>query len=79
MFGILNDVCGMWENRATGQCGEIGTVKTMSGKVEVSPGVCIRGAGGPCTYVASSKGVSDAIDGVGSASSTCSTWDESMC
>eukprot|EP00287_Rhodomonas_sp_CCMP768_P030546 CAMPEP_0202834408 /NCGR_PEP_ID=MMETSP1389-20130828/32236_1 /ASSEMBLY_ACC=CAM_ASM_000865 /TAXON_ID=302021 /ORGANISM="Rhodomonas sp., Strain CCMP768" /LENGTH=50 /DNA_ID=CAMNT_0049509581 /DNA_START=71 /DNA_END=223 /DNA_ORIENTATION=- len=50
----------------------------MSNK-EVSPGLCIRGIGGPCTYVATSDGVSNAIDGIGSASSTCSTWDEDMC
>eukprot|EP00961_Rhodomonas_salina_P260157 3515656-Rhodomonas_salina.2 len=77
MFEILT-ACALYSNRATGECGHIEPIKTMSNK-EVSAGVCVRGIGGPCTYIATSKGVSDAIDGVGSASSTCSSWDESMC
>mmetsp|Transcript_41654 Transcript_41654/g.102174 ORF Transcript_41654/g.102174 Transcript_41654/m.102174 type:complete len:82 (+) Transcript_41654:91-336(+) len=79
-FQTLAMSCSNWEDRAAGICGSIPTVTTMSKKATFSPGVCVRGVGGPCTYVADSKGVSKSVaSDHSSADSTCSSWDDSAC
>merc|ERR1711939_1068280 len=43
-------MCPMYSDRAAGICGQITDIPTP--KTSASPGVCLRGIGGPCTFVA---------------------------
>eukprot|EP00960_Hanusia_phi_P060990 764690-Hanusia_phi.AAC.10 len=78
MFAALAH-CVQYSDRAAGICDQIYPVTTISNK-QVSPGVCVRGAGGPCTFTASSDGVSGSVSGDhSSADSLCSSWDSTFC
>merc|ERR1712216_42931 len=67
-------MCPMYSDRAAGICGQITDIPTP--KTSASPGVCLRGIGGPCTFVATSQGVSTSFDNTHtSADTACSSFD----
>eukprot|EP00290_Baffinella_frigidus_P009090 CAMPEP_0180137356 /NCGR_PEP_ID=MMETSP0986-20121125/12155_1 /TAXON_ID=697907 /ORGANISM="non described non described, Strain CCMP2293" /LENGTH=78 /DNA_ID=CAMNT_0022078785 /DNA_START=179 /DNA_END=415 /DNA_ORIENTATION=+ len=78
MFGLLVQ-CVQWEDRAAGICGTLHTV-TAQNKEEVSDTACLRGPGGPCTYIGSASGVGSSWTGDhSSADSMCSSFDPEFC
>lgn len=69
--------CPFYADRAAGICGGIYPVPTPKPS---SPGVCMRGPGGPCTFVATADGITGSFTGDHSASdSACSSFDPEFC